>query len=177
MSPLPSPPGHLPALRPAAPSSAPLARWLWVTRPQAQESVRVLYWAEGRLQAEGYRALVHIYRDLYANCTHPVALGLLDLNHAMQQAVAQGWGARPLVLLSGFRTAATNARVGGVEPNIHATGAADDYVYEGLSLTENYRLARWFQVGGLGLYPDRGSLHKDLGPRRSWVHLGRAAAR
>jgi uncharacterized protein YcbK (DUF882 family) len=150
-----------------------LPRTLWVTRPQAQESVRAVYWADGRLQPEGYAALNHIYRDLHADAQHPIALGLLNLNFALQSAVHALLAPRPLVLLSGYRTAATNALVGGTRRNIHGRGQADDFIYEGLSLLDNYRLARWFQVGGLGLYPDRGSLHKDIGALRSWVTPGR----
>jgi uncharacterized protein YcbK (DUF882 family) len=148
-------------------------RMLWVTRPQTQESVRAVYWADARLQPEGYAALNRIYRDVHANAEWPIALGLLDLNYLLQSAVRVAYKPRPLILLSGFRTRATNRMVGGTEPNLHGAGQADDFVYEGLSLHENYRLARIFQVGGLGLYPDRGSLHKDLGRRRSWVTAGR----
>ncbi len=148
-------------------------RLLWVTRPEAGETVRVVYWANGALEPAGYAALNRIYRDLAANAQYPIALGLLDLNFALQLAVRQIAGPRPLVLLSGYRTAATNARVGGTTPNVHGLGIADDFRYEGLSLQENYRLARRFQVGGLGLYPDRGSLHKDIGRFRSWVTPGR----
>lgn len=149
-------------------------RALWVTRPQAQEQVKVVYWADGTIQGDGYRRLTWIYRDLLAGLEHPIALALLDLNYVMQTAVASLLSPRPLVLLSGFRTAETNRRVGGVEPNIHATGQADDSVYERMSLEDNYRLARYFQVGGLGYYPDRKSIHKDVGARRSWVEYGRA---
>jgi len=148
-------------------------RLLWVTRPEAGEAVRVVYWANGAIEPAGYAALNHIYRDVAANAQHPIALGLLDLNFALQLAVRQLVGPRPLVLLSGYRTAATNARVGGTEPNVHGQGIADDFRYEGLSLIDTYRLARRFQVGGLGLYPDRGSLHKDIGRFRSWVTPGR----
>ncbi len=147
-------------------------RALWVTRPQAQESVRSVYWADARIQPEGYAALNRIYRDLHANAQWPIAIGLLHLNFAMQTAVAALTSPRPLVLFSGYRTLSTNRLVGGTTPNIHGTGQADDYVFEGLSLRDNYRLAKAFQVGGLGLYPDRGSLHKDVGRLRSWVSHG-----
>jgi len=176
------------ALGGLAPAGALPARWLladaelwrrprllWVTRPQAQEAVRVVYWADGALQPEGYAALNHLFRDIAANALHPIAPGLLDLNFAMQIAVRRLCGARPLVLLSGYRTAATNARVGGAEPSVHGLGIADDFHYEGLSLRDNFRLARHYQVGGLGLYPDRGCLHKDIGRFRSWVTPGRSS--
>jgi uncharacterized protein YcbK (DUF882 family) len=143
-----------------------------VTRPQAQESVRAVYWADGRLQPEGYAALNRIYRDVHAEVQHPIAPGLLNLNFALQSAVHSLLSPRPLVLLSGFRTRATNEEVGGSPRSIHGRGEADDFIYEGLSLLENYRLARCFQVGGLGLYPERGSLHKDIGALRSWVTRG-----
>ncbi len=160
---------------PGRSGSAPRARQLWITRPQAQESVRAVYWADGALQPDGYRAITRIYRDLQAGVQRPIALGLLDLNYAIQRAVARYWSARPMVLLSGFRTPRTNRQVGGVEPSVHFDGVADDYIYAGLSFEENLRLARVFQVGGLGVYPDRGSLHKDLGRTRTWFEYGRAA--
>ncbi|HEX7156057.1 MAG TPA: DUF882 domain-containing protein [Burkholderiaceae bacterium] len=147
-------------------------RELWITRPQAQETVRAVYWANARIQPDGYRAINRIYRDLIAGSERSIAIGLLNLNYAMQAAVARFWSPQPLVLLSGFRTARTNALVGGTEPNIHFSGLADDFIYAGLSLQDNYRLARYFQVGGLGFYPDRGSLHKDIGRLRSWIEYG-----
>lgn len=160
----------------SAPRSA-RTRWpreLWITRPQAQESVRAVYWADGALQPEGYRAINRIYRDLQAEVERPISLSLLNLNYVLQCAVAQRWSPRPMVLLSGFRTAQTNRQVGGVEPSVHAVGQADDYIYPGLSFEDNLRLACLFQVGGLGVYPDRGSLHKDVGRTRIWVESGRA---
>jgi uncharacterized protein YcbK (DUF882 family) len=162
-----------PRILPADPQFWRRPRMLWVTRPQSQEAVRTVYWADGAVQPEGYAALNRIYRDVHANAQRPIALGLLDLNFLLQSAIHHLLGPRPLILLSGYRTPATNARVGGTVPNIHGLGLADDYRYEGLSLQENYRLARLFQVGGLGLYPDRGSLHKDIGRFRTWVTRGR----
>ena len=149
-------------------------RELWITRPDAQESTRAVYWADGVLQPAGYRAINRIYRDLQAGVERPISLQLLNLNYVIQSAVAQRWSPRPMVLLSGFRTPQTNRRVGGVEPSVHFTGQADDFIYAGLSFEDNLRLARLFQVGGLGVYPDRGSLHKDLGRSRTWVEYGRS---
>ena len=151
-------------------------RELWITRPDAQESIRAVYWADGVLQPEEYRAINRIYRDLHAGVERPISLQLLNLNYVIQCAVAQRWSPRPMVLLSGFRTPQTNRRVGGAEPSAHFAGQADDYIYAGLSFEDNLRLARLFQVGGLGVYPDRRSLHKDLGRSRTWIEYGRARA-
>ena len=148
-------------------------RELWITRPDAQESIRAVYWADGALQPQGYRAINWIYRDLQAGVERPISLQLLNLNYVIQCAVAQRWSPRPIVLLSGFRTPQTNRQLGGVEPSIHFTGQADDYIYAGLSFEDNVKVARLFQVGGLGVYPDRGSLHKDLGRSRTWIEYGR----
>jgi uncharacterized protein YcbK (DUF882 family) len=170
--------GRLHATVAGRPLRAASARWpreLWITRPQAQESVRTTYWADGALQADGYRAINRIYRDVLAGAQRAISLRLLDLNWAIQCAVARLWTPRPMVLLSGFRTPKTNRQVGGVEPSVHFDGAADDYIYPGLSFDDNLRLARRFQVGGLGIYPDRGSLHKDVGRARVWVEYGRPA--
>jgi uncharacterized protein YcbK (DUF882 family) len=161
------------------PARSDPSRWpreLWITRPQAQESIRAVYWAGGALQPEGYRAITRIYRDLQAGVERPISLRLLNLNYVMQCAVAQRWSPRPMVLLSGFRTPQTNRRVGGVEPSVHFAGEADDYIYEGLSFEDNLKLACLFQVGGLGVYPDRRSLHKDVGRSRIWFEQGRGGA-
>lgn len=160
------------ATAPVALREAP--RSLWVTRPQAQETVRAVYWADARLQPQGYAALTRLFRDVQAGVVFPIAPRLLHLNYALQCAVHALFGPRPMILFSGYRTHATNARVGGAEPSIHALGQADDYIYEGLSLEDNYRLARFFQVGGLGLYPDRRCLHKDVGTPRRWITPGGA---
>jgi uncharacterized protein YcbK (DUF882 family) len=164
------------AQSPRQPSAAALApRSLWVTRPQAQESARITFWAEGQLQPEGCARLDHLFRDLYAGLVLPMAPGLWHLNHLLQRRVHAYWGPRPMVLLSGYRCAATNRRVGGVEPNWHGRGVADDFTYEGPGLLQLARLLLRLPVGGLGVYPERGSLHKDTGPRRTWVTRGRAA--
>jgi len=154
-----------------------LPRELWITRPDAQESIRTVYWADGALLPDGYCAINRIYRDLRAGAQRPIAPGLLHLNYAMQCAVARFRSPRPMVLLSGFRTPQTNRLVGGVEPNAHFAGEADDFIYPGLSFRENLQLARLFQIGGLGVYPDRGSLHKDLGRSRTWVEYGPSRTR
>jgi len=154
--------------------SAQGPRRLWITRPQTQESLHLTYWADGRLLPDAYSAINHLYRDVYANRQWPIAPRLLDLNFHMQARLYQTHRPRPLVLLSGYRTPTTNRRVGGVEPNLHGLGLADDFIYEGLSLLENFRLARLYQVGGLGVYPQRGSLHKDLGRYRNWITRGAA---
>jgi uncharacterized protein YcbK (DUF882 family) len=175
-------PAVAPAVAPAVshlPRRPVWSRWpreLWITRPDAQESTRAVYWADGALQLEGYRAINRIFRDLQAGVERPISLQLLNLNYVIQCAVAQRWSPRPMVLLSGFRTPQTNRLVGGVEPSIHFSGQADDYIYPGLSFEDNLKLARLFQVGGLGVYPDRGSLHKDLGRSRTWIEYGRAQA-
>jgi len=145
------------------------ARTLWITRPDAQEAVRCTYWAEGRLVPEGVRELEHIFRDVSENVLHPISPALLHLNFAMQAALSSVLRARPMVLFSGYRTARTNRRVGGVEHDTHCRGLADDFIHPGLSFSDNVRLARLFQVGGLGIYPARGSLHKDVAAFRSWV--------
>jgi uncharacterized protein YcbK (DUF882 family) len=144
-------------------------RQLWVTRPEAQETVRTTYWADGALQPDGYRALEHIFRDIHAGVRHPISVALLHLNAAMQSAINGFLPARPIVLFSGYRTARTSELVGGARPDIHREGLADDFIIPGLSFEDNLRLARLFQVGGLGAYPARGSLHKDVGRLRSWV--------
>lgn len=162
---------------PAGPAQPEPPRELWVSRPESQEEVRVVYWADGALVPEGYQELEHLFRDIIAGQRHSIHIDLLHLNFALQSAVQALLSPRPIILFSGFRTPRTSALVGGTRPDIHTQGWADDFIVPGLSFDDNLRLARYFQVGGLGVYPRRGSLHKDVGRLRSWFDPSPAGVR
>jgi uncharacterized protein YcbK (DUF882 family) len=78
----------------------------------------------------------------------------------------------PLQVLSGYRTAAWNRRVGGAAHSQHLTASAMDLVARTLTPVELHRVyleligAGLVEDGGLGLYPS--FIHIDIGRPRRW---------
>lgn len=82
----------------------------------------------------------------------------------------------PIKVQSGYRCHKHNAAVGGEPGSLHTLGRAADIVAKELKPLQLFRLAESVPDvanSGLGLYPDRGFLHVDVGrPRRArWGHL------
>ncbi len=79
----------------------------------------------------------------------------------------------PLIVTSGFRSAAWNRRIGGAKGSLHLTASALDLTsrkYSGQQLADIYlRLMADGQVpdGGVGRYP--GWVHVDIGRPRRWT--------
>lgn len=76
-------------------------------------------------------------------------------------------GGGPLVVLSGFRTPAWNAHIGGARKSQHVQGRALDLTRPGWPIERLHRAARAFAateegLGGVGYYP--GFLHLDTRP-------------
>ena len=76
---------------------------------------------------------------------------------------------RPITILSGFRTAAYNRRIGGARASQHVEGRAADIVVKGLSATavhakllELHAVGKLPRLGGLGAY--HGFTHVDVRP-------------
>jgi uncharacterized protein YcbK (DUF882 family) len=78
----------------------------------------------------------------------------------------------PLTILSGFRTVAWNARVGGKVKSQHLYARAADLTCKSLkprelkARIEKLIKAKKMKDGGIGLYP--GFVHYDIGPARRW---------
>lgn len=82
-------------------------------------------------------------------------------------------GGKSIVILSGYRTAPYNAKIGGARRSQHMAGTAADIVVTGCSPQQVYDMARelveYTEIGGLGLYP--GFVHVDVrrGPLVRWT--------
>lgn len=71
-------------------------------------------------------------------------------------------------ILSGYRTIASNKKVGGVEKSQHIQCKALDVRIVGVSTYRTWQAAKRSQIGGLGYYPNHGFIHIDSGRLRSW---------
>ena len=99
--------------------------------------------------------------DVDVSCFKPKLVGLL-------KDAEQHFGKR-IVVTSGFRDHAHNARVGGAKHSQHLGCNAADIQMIGVS---KWDLAKYFRsrpdVGGVGTYCSTASIHVDTGRRRDW---------
>lgn len=94
---------------------------------------------------------------------------------ALLQKIRDHFG-RPVVITSGYRTAAHNAAVGGSKSSQHLLGRAADFYVEGVDVAVVAAYAETLLParGGIGRYP-KDAKH----PKRStgWVHIDTRAGR
>jgi len=89
---------------------------------------------------------------------------------------AAGESGAKIVVTSGYRCPARNAKVGGAKGSMHLQGRAFDFVATVPGgLLARARLLAWVRAdlppGGVGSYATRGRakmLHYDTGPERGW---------
>lgn len=77
-------------------------------------------------------------------------------------------GSRPITVISGYRSPAYNASIGGAKQSQHMEGRAADITVAGLSAAEVHAKildlynTKQLKIGGLGEYP--GFVHVDIRP-------------
>ena len=145
-------------------------RSLWLQRPATGEEQKVVYWADGQYDVEGYRRACHMLRDVQANVTVAMDPVLLDILRGIQ-----GWFdihglQKPLILTSGYRSPRTNATTEGAARNSqHVAGKAADIRIPDVPASYLGKLAQYFQGGGVGFYYAKNFVHVDTGRLRVWT--------
>jgi uncharacterized protein YcbK (DUF882 family) len=148
-------------------SQAP--RRLFIARPQAGESFKGVYFADGRYLPEAVVRIGRIMRDPYDDTTR-IDPRLIDLMARMQRTLGTG---EPLQIVSGYRSPRSNARARSADSRVarnsfHTQGQAVDLRVDGYTIGQLRRAAIALQAGGVGTYPRRNFLHLDVGPIRRW---------
>jgi uncharacterized protein YcbK (DUF882 family) len=152
-------------------------RTLTVTRPQSGERTSVLYWKDGQMIDSAYEQLCHILRDVNGKASIPIDPKLLETLWASQAFVARYGLDKPLEILSGYRTPASNSRlieqgVPAARQSLHMSGKAADVRIAGLTEEVLGGLVKSFRQGGVGFYfrsgPKGGWIHADTGLNRTW---------
>jgi uncharacterized protein YcbK (DUF882 family) len=134
------------------------------------ESLRAVYWQDGRYLAGAMDAINHLLRDHRSGEAGAMEPLLLDLLFRLQQRLGL---ARPYEVISAYRSAQTNAMLsqassGVAKRSLHMEGRAIDVRLPGDALQHLLRAARELRGGGVGYYPRSGFVHLDTGPVRTW---------
>lgn len=146
-----------------------LPRSLVLRRPVTDELVKATYFADGHLVQSEYQRLCHILRDVQANQSTEMSIGLLNILCGVQGFFRAHGQDRIIDITSGLRTPATNGRTEGAARNsLHQTGNAADIRIAGVPSDYLGRLGKYLEGGGVGIYPSRNFTHVDDGRVRSW---------
>ena len=159
-------------VQPADPPGAPpqRERWLWLQN-NAGEEVAVAYRSGQDYNIAALVRLQTLFRDLRADAPGPIPALLLDMLSLIQERLGY---TRPLRLISGYRTPATNASLPYAAPNsLHMRGMAADIVVRGIPQSDicshAMLLSQHLGFMGIGWY---GSFtHIDIGPKASWTRM------
>ncbi|WP_090110196.1 YcbK family protein [Limimaricola pyoseonensis] len=134
------------------------------------ESIDTIYWIEGEYIAEALREITVFMRDWRNDQVLNIDSRTVDIMAASHALLESD---EPYMLLSGYRSPATNAmlrrRSSGVAKNsLHLKGQAADLRLSSRSVGQMARAAAACKAGGVGSYSRSGFVHMDCGPVRSW---------
>jgi len=158
------------ALRAAKPPREGLrTRELAFANLHTGEHLEIAYRERGEYVPEALATLDHLLRDHRTGEIHPIDPALFDLLHDVRGAT----GGRVFEVISGFRSASTNAMLrahsGGIaEKSLHLVGKAIDVRLRGVETVRLRRAALRLARGGVGFYPGPDFVHMDTGRVRYW---------
>ncbi|HHL22114.1 MAG TPA: DUF882 domain-containing protein [Aliiroseovarius sp.] len=134
------------------------------------EMLNTIYWVEGEYITEALKEINYFMRDWREDAVRTMDTRTVDIlaaSHALLDVH------EPYLLLSGYRTPATNAllraRSRGVAKNsLHIKGQANDVRLKSRTVNQIFRAALACNAGGVGKYSRSNFVHMDCGQVRSW---------
>jgi uncharacterized protein YcbK (DUF882 family) len=134
------------------------------------ESLDTIYWIEGDYIPEAVKEINYFMRDWRSDDVTKMDVRTIDIAAAAHRLMDTS---EPYMLLSGYRTPATNAmlrsRSSGVARNsLHMKGQAADLRLSTRSVSQMYKAAIACEAGGVGRYSRSNFVHMDCGPVRAW---------
>ena len=134
------------------------------------ETLNAVYWESGRYVPGALAEAMRVMRDWRNGQEHVMDPRLFDLLHAVQSRLEVN---RPMQLISGYRSPATNAMLHAESGEVaahsqHLIGKASDIRIEGVELATLHLAALSLEAGGVGFYPQSDFVHVDVGPVRQW---------
>lgn len=160
----------------AAPARAPSHRVNEIARlafvhTHTGETLDIVYREGAHYLGDALAEIDRVLRDHRSGDVHEIDRDLLDQLARVRRLL--GMGKRPFHVISGYRSAKTNAmlaaRSGGVATkSLHLQGRAIDVRMPGVELRTLHRAALSMQAGGVGFYGRSNFVHLDTGRVRRW---------
>lgn len=134
------------------------------------ENIDTIYWIEGEYIPEALAEITYFMRDWRSDQTKDIDPRTIDVAAASHRLLEVS---EPYMLLSGYRTAQTNAMLrsssrGVARNSLHMKGQAADLRLRSRSVGQIYRAATACEAGGVGKYSRSNFVHMDSGPIRTW---------
>jgi len=134
------------------------------------EMLNTIYWVEGEYITEALKEVNYFMRDWREDKTIGMDTRTIDIIAASHSLLDVS---EPYLLLSGYRTPATNAMLrarsrGVAKASLHMKGQANDVRLKNRSVNQIYRAARACNAGGVGKYSGSNFVHMDCGQVRTW---------
>jgi uncharacterized protein YcbK (DUF882 family) len=148
----------------------PAERTLRMYNTHTGESLRSVFWADGKFIPDAMNDINKLLRDHRNNQIAPIDPALLLL---LDQVSSQVGSASVLHIISGYRSAASNQLLadttsGVATHSLHLEGKAIDVRIPGRDLASLHKAALRAGGGGVGYYPDSQFVHMDTGRLRHW---------
>jgi uncharacterized protein YcbK (DUF882 family) len=159
----------MPVLAKAA-TAAPNERMLRLYNTHTGESLRSVFWAEGRFIPDALQDINKLLRDHRNDKVSEMDPQLLVL---LDRVSAKFGDQHVLHVISGYRSPESNnklrANSGGVaKHSLHMDGKAIDVRIPGRDIARLHKAALAVRGGGVGYYPESQFVHMDTGRLRSW---------
>ncbi|MCP4822046.1 MAG: DUF882 domain-containing protein [Shimia sp.] len=134
------------------------------------EKLDTIYWVEGNYIKDAVKEVNAFMRDWRTNDVISIDIRTIDIMAAAHNLLDVS---EPYMLLSGYRSPATNAmlrsRSRGVAKNsLHMKGQAADLRLGSRSVNQMAKAASACRAGGVGRYSGSNFVHMDCGPVRNW---------
>ncbi|MGL6210622.1 MAG: YcbK family protein [Paracoccaceae bacterium] len=134
------------------------------------ESMDTIYWIEGEYIPEVLKEINYFMRDWRNDQVTKIDPRNVDIMAAAHRLLDVS---EPYMLLSGYRSPATNAMLrsksrGVARNSLHMKGEAADLRLKSRSVSQMARAAETCKAGGVGHYYRSNFVHMDCGPIRSW---------
>merc|ERR1711916_207229 len=134
------------------------------------ESVNTIYWVDGEYITDALAEINKLMRDWRQNEIKKIDTRTIDILAASHNALDVN---EPYLLLSGYRSAATNAMLrrqsrGVARNSLHVKGQAADIRLASRSVSQIAKAAQYYNAGGVGRYFGSNFVHMDCGEVRTW---------